>query len=59
MKKILVVGGAGALGKNIVNTFKIKAPFWKIMNIDFKSNNQADTNYNCNNFSKVTSIQII
>lgn len=44
MKKILVIGGNGALGKSVVSKFKA-APKWNVMNIDFNSNENADSNY--------------
>jgi dihydropteridine reductase len=52
MKKLLIVGGSGALGKSVVNTFKISNPSWNIMNLDFSENKNADYNYSLtNNFT--------
>jgi dihydropteridine reductase len=45
MKKLVVIGGSGALGKSILHTFKFIKPSWKVMNLDFKSNPEADVNY--------------
>jgi len=52
MKKLLVIGGSGALGRNVVNTFKNKTPYWKVMNIDFNINTAADLNFTCSTFCK-------
>jgi dihydropteridine reductase len=49
MKNILIIGGSGALGRSIVKNFKISDPKWKVMNIDFKFNPEADFNYNLTN----------
>lgn len=35
MKNLLVIGGAGALGKAVINTFK---PTWAITSIDLINN---------------------
>lgn len=45
MKNLLVVGGAGQLGRSIIKTFKMNTPKWNVMNIDFKDNKEADMNY--------------
>jgi NAD(P)-dependent dehydrogenase (short-subunit alcohol dehydrogenase family) len=58
MKKLLIIGGYGSLGKSIIHTFK-KSPNWKIMNIDFNPNLEADYNYQIKdnlNFEEVTRI---
>lgn len=41
-KKSLIVGGAGALGRGIINVFKNKG--WQVMSMDFKSHEKADSN---------------
>jgi dihydropteridine reductase len=43
-KKCLIIGGAGALGKSVINEFR-KNSIWKILNIDFKNNQNAHYNY--------------
>jgi dihydropteridine reductase len=45
MKRLLIVGGSGALGRSVVNTFKYGSPSWRVLNIDFKANTEADYNY--------------
>ena len=45
MNKLLIIGGSGALGKSVINTFKKSNPLWRVMNLDFKENTQADSNY--------------
>jgi len=45
MKNLLVVGGSGQLGRTIITSFKINVPKWNVMNIDFKSNTEADCNF--------------
>uniref|UniRef100_A0A7S3FUQ0 Dihydropteridine reductase n=1 Tax=Strombidium rassoulzadegani TaxID=1082188 RepID=A0A7S3FUQ0_9SPIT len=42
MKRALIVGGNGALGKAMVNSFKQKQ--WGVLSIDLTSNKQADAN---------------
>ena len=54
MKNILVIGGSGALGKSVVNTFKNSKPVWKVFNLDFNDNNTADTNIKIDNNEKLT-----
>lgn len=44
MKNILILGGSGALGKAVVNSFKNRAPLWNVTNIDFRNNSDADLN---------------
>lgn len=44
-KKIVIIGGAGALGKSMVNCFKTSKPSWNIMNIDYFANKEAHYNY--------------
>ena len=42
-KNSLIVGGAGALGRNVVNVFKNKG--WRVMSMDLRPHDQADSNY--------------
>jgi dihydropteridine reductase len=48
MKKVLILGGSGALGKSVVNTFKLTKPNWNVINLDFIENKNADSNYKLN-----------
>jgi len=41
-KSVLIIGGAGALGKSVVNAFKTSS--WKITNIDLIKNKEANQN---------------
>ena len=41
-KKSLIVGGAGALGRGVIQVFKNKG--WKVASLDFASNDKADAN---------------
>jgi prephenate dehydrogenase len=41
-KKSLVVGGAGALGRSVINVFKNKG--WKVASMDFVNHDKADAN---------------
>ena len=41
-KTALIMGGNGALGKAMVNTFKAKN--WKILSVDLHKNDEADEN---------------
>ena len=38
----LIVGGSGALGRNVVTVFKKHG--WRLLNVDIKPNDQADVN---------------
>lgn len=51
MKKVLILGGSGALGKSVVNTFKSTKPIWNVINLDFSENKNADYNYQLNSNS--------
>jgi NAD(P)-dependent dehydrogenase (short-subunit alcohol dehydrogenase family) len=48
MKNLLIVGGSGALGKATLSTFK-RSSNWKVFNIDFKANADADYNFTISN----------
>jgi NAD(P)-dependent dehydrogenase (short-subunit alcohol dehydrogenase family) len=39
----LVVGGSGALGKNVVSVFKRHG--WSLLNLDLKTNDEAKSNF--------------
>ena len=41
-KKAMILGGNGALGKAMVNTFKQRG--WRVLNIDLEANVEADSN---------------
>jgi NAD(P)-dependent dehydrogenase (short-subunit alcohol dehydrogenase family) len=45
MNKLVIIGGSGALGRTVINTFKSKSPYWKVMNFDYSDNSQAEVNY--------------
>jgi dihydropteridine reductase len=38
----LIVGGSGALGRNVVSVFKKHG--WRLLNVDIRSNEEADVN---------------
>ena len=42
MKRVLVMGGNGALGKAVVNSFKQRS--WGVLSLDFTQNDKADKN---------------
>ena len=44
LKSVLVIGGAGALGRSVVNTFKNMSPAWNVLNIDLVENKEANEN---------------
>ena len=39
MKRVLIVGGNGALGRSVVSTFKSS---WEVTSVDFTANSEAD-----------------
>ena len=39
----LIIGGSGALGSSVVTVFKRRG--WKLLNIDVKANDHADSNF--------------
>ncbi len=41
-KKSLIVGGAGALGRSVIDVFKHKG--WQVASLDLNSYNKADAN---------------
>ena len=41
-KKSLVIGGAGALGRSVVEVFKNKG--WQVVSLDMKNHDRADAN---------------
>ena len=43
MKRALIMGGNGNLGRAFVNSFKQRSS-WKVLSIDFASNSEADQN---------------
>ena len=51
VKKALIMGGNGALGKAMVNAFKNKS--WRVLSIDLKENPEADGNLLVNNNEKI------
>lgn len=44
LKTALVIGGNGALGKQVIKTFQTLKPFWRIFSIDLTINKEADKN---------------
>lgn len=44
LKSVLVIGGAGALGRSIVKTFKNISPAWNIFSVDLIENKDANQN---------------
>ena len=38
----LIVGGSGALGRNVVSVFKKHG--WRLLNVDIRTNEEADVN---------------
>jgi NAD(P)-dependent dehydrogenase (short-subunit alcohol dehydrogenase family) len=53
-KRLIVIGGNGALGSAFVNTFKKSPSPWKVLSLDFTKNSTADYNLvlNQNSFRK-------
>jgi NAD(P)-dependent dehydrogenase (short-subunit alcohol dehydrogenase family) len=39
----LIVGGSGALGKNVISVFKRNG--WSLLNLDVKVNEEANSNF--------------
>lgn len=39
----LVIGGSGALGNSVITVFKRHG--WRLMNVDLRENQSADSNY--------------
>jgi NAD(P)-dependent dehydrogenase (short-subunit alcohol dehydrogenase family) len=39
----LIVGGSGALGKNVVQVFRRNG--WSLLNLDLKANDEANSNF--------------
>ena len=52
MRRALIMGGNGNLGKAFVNCFKQRNN-WKVLSIDFKSNSNADDNIILDKESKI------
>lgn len=44
LKSVLVIGGAGALGRSVVKTFKNISPAWNVISIDLLENKDANEN---------------
>ena len=42
VKNSLILGGAGALGKSVVTSFKRGG--WRVLNVDLNENGEADKN---------------
>ena len=42
-KQGLIIGGSGALGSSVVSVFRKHG--WRMLNIDLKPNEQADSNF--------------
>lgn len=53
MKNILVIGGSGALGKSVVSVFKKNNPIWRVSNLDFTINSNADENIEIKNVENI------
>jgi len=59
LKSVLVIGGAGALGRSVVKTFKTISPIWNVLSIDFVENQEANQNIIVQkNFDKSTIVNI-
>lgn len=50
-KSSLIIGGSGQLGKYVVDVFKNKG--WKVLSLDIKENNKADSNFILNSETKI------
>ena len=60
IKSVLVIGGSGALGKSVVNTFKNINPGWNILNIDLSENKEANQNIILDkNYNKLTILDLL
>ena len=51
VNKSLIVGGAGTLGKAVVNVFKNKG--WQVVSMDFVNHDKADANVLLNSQDKI------
>ena len=52
MRRALIMGGNGNLGKAFVNCFKQRSN-WQVMSIDFADNSEADSNLILSGDSKI------
>lgn len=51
-KKSLIIGGAGSLGRSVVNVFKSKG--WQVLSVDLVDSEKADANIRLNPNEKMT-----
>ena len=59
LKSVIVIGGAGALGRSVVKTFKNMSPAWNVLSIDLVENQEANENIILQkNFDKSTIVNI-